>query len=93
MSKIDPAPPEGKQFSPVPRFRLEEAVEWCRAELQFPVTARWLKESTNRGDLEAAIVGGRRLYSQDSLWRFAISRPQRKVSRRPAAGSGRNSKP
>jgi hypothetical protein len=59
---------------------VHQAVNWCRAELRFPVTARWLKECTNRGDLIAAIVCGRRMYSSQALYEFAVSRPHTKAT-------------
>lgn len=78
MSRTLPAPPPGVQLSPVPSMDVHQAVNWCRVELKFPVTVRWLKECTNRGELSAAIVCGRRMYSTQAVYEFAVSRPNKK---------------
>lgn len=77
-----PSPPPGVVVTDIPSLDVHQAVTWCMAELQFPVTARWLKECTNRGELQCALVAGRRRYSTASLLDFAVSLPNRKNSRK-----------
>ncbi len=78
MTKKIPEPPSGLELSPVPSLNLAEATHFCNAEMKFPTSERWLRESANRGDLEYSIVAGRRLFSTRQLFFWACNHPNRR---------------
>ncbi|OBK18590.1 hypothetical protein A5636_20285 [Mycobacterium asiaticum] len=75
MVRVVP-PPEWLSLSHVPDKNLAQAVEWYR-QLGVDITERWLKSVTDRNELICRIIGGRRMYSTEDLWRFIVTRPSR----------------
>lgn len=77
MAQVLPPPPPGVVLSPVANKTIDEAKVWLQTALEVDVSTRYLKASTDAGELRCQIVAGRRRYSTMELYRFLITRPER----------------
>ena len=77
MPDAIPEPPPGLILSPVANRSIEQARDWYKDKFDLEVTARWLKNQTDAGELHCQIWVGRRMYSTQELYRFLVTRPER----------------
>lgn len=69
-----PDPPDGLELSPIPNIRMASgAAEWVRANLNIPVTERYIRAKTNEKQIRYSIILGVRYYSSQALYDLIMS--------------------
>jgi hypothetical protein len=73
-----PPPPTLLKVDAAPCFTVEEAAEWISHRVGPKVTATYLRNATDKHQLQCSIIAGKRHYSTEQLWAFISTRTRQR---------------